>query len=420
MASVLDNLIERGYVQDVSDVEGLRRALERPVTLYCGYDPSAASLHVGNLLSIMMLAHFQRAGHRPIAVVGGGTGMVGDPSGKTAQRPILTLEEIEHNLQGIRRQLERYLDFSQDRALIVNNADWLLPLNYIAFLRDIGRHFSVNQMLAAETYKTRLETGLSFIEFNYMLLQAYDFLHLFRTQRCLLQIGGSDQWANCLAGADLIRRIEGAEAFVLVAPLLTTASGQKMGKTERGAVWLDPALTSPYEYYQYWINIDDRDVERLLALYTFLPMDEVRALGRLEGAASREAKERLAYEATSLTHGEEAADEARAASRALFGGDGDRAEAAPSTHRPAESLRAGVPVVELLVETGLAASRGAARTLILQGGAYLNGERVSAPDMKVSLEDVRGGALLLRAGKKRYHRVLVDQESPGPGERGRQ
>jgi tyrosyl-tRNA synthetase len=409
MANVLDTLIERGYVQDISDADGLRRALERPLTLYCGYDPTAASLHMGHLLSIMMLAHFQRAGHRPIAVVGGGTGMVGDPSGKTSQRPILTLEEIERNLQGMQRQLERYLDFSGDRALIVNNADWLLPLNYIAFLRDVGRYFSVNQMLAAETYRTRLETGLSFIEFNYMLLQAYDFLHLFRAQHCLLQIGGSDQWANCLAGADLIRRTEGTEAFVLVTPLLTTASGQKMGKTERGAVWLDPELTSPYEYYQYWINVDDRDVERLLALYTFLPMEEVRELGRLQGADSRVAKERLAFEATALSHGRAAADEARAAARSLFGGADDGAEAAPTTRRAAESLREGVPVVELLVETGLAASKGAARTLILQGGAYVNGERVGGPDVRVSLDDVRGGALLLRAGKKRYHRVLVDE-----------
>ncbi len=409
MANVLDTLIERGYVQDISDADGLRRALEQPLTLYCGYDPTAASFHVGNLLSIMMLAYFQRAGHRPIAVVGGGTGMVGDPSGKTTQRPMLTLEEIERNLQRLQLQLERYLDLSGDRALIVNNADWLLPLNYVTFLRDVGRHFSVNQMLAAETYKTRLETGLSFIEFNYMLLQAYDFLHLYRTQHCLLQIGGSDQWANCLAGADLIRRTEGAEAFVLTAPLLTTSSGQKMGKTERGAVWLDPELTSPYEYYQYWINVDDRDVERLLALYTFLPLEEVRALGRLEGADSRIAKERLAFEATALTHGQAAAEEARTAARTLFGGEGDGAEAAPTTHRPAESFRTGVPVVELLVETGLAASKGAARSLILQGGAYINGERVMGPELRVSLDDVRSGALLLRAGKKRYHRVLVDE-----------
>lgn len=408
MANVLDVLTERGYVQDVSDTEGLRRALERPATLYCGYDPTAPSLHVGHLLSIMMLAHFQRAGHRPIAVVGGGTGMVGDPSGKTTQRPILTIEEIEANLAGQRRQLERYLDFEDGRALIVNNADWLTQLNYIAFLRDIGRYFSVNQMLAAETYKTRLETGLSFIEFNYMLLQAYDFLHLYRTQQCVLQIGGSDQWANCLAGADLIRRTEAAAAFVLVAPLLTTASGQKMGKTEGGAVWLDPERTSPYEFYQYWINVDDRDVERLLALYTFLPMDEVRELGQLEGAAIREAKERLAYEATALTHGTEAAEQAQEAARALFGGDGESAEAAPSTRRASATLRNGVPIVELLLDTGLVASKSEARKLILQGGAYLNGERVQAPDATVSLLDIRDGALLLRAGKKRYHRILVD------------
>jgi tyrosyl-tRNA synthetase len=408
MPNVLETLVERGFVQDVSDMDRLRSRLEQPLTLYCGFDPTAPSYHVGNLLQIMMLAHFQRAGHRPIAVVGGGTGMVGDPSGKTEARKLLSIEEIEFNLQGQRRQLDRYLDFSDGKALIVNNADWLLPLNYIAFLRDIGRYFSVNQMLTAEAYRTRLETGLSFIEFNYMLLQAYDFLHLYRAQGCVLQIGGSDQWGNCLAGADLIRRAAGGEAFVLVAPLLTTASGQKMGKTERGAVWLDAELTSPYEYYQYWINVDDRDVARLLAIYTFLPIEDVRELAKLEGADLRSAKERLAFEATRLTHGDEAAEQARATSRALFGGEDEPADSAPASHRPAESLRSGVPVVELLVETGLAPSKGAARKLIQQGGAYLNGRRVELPEALVTLDDLDDSGLLLRAGKKRYHRILID------------
>jgi tyrosyl-tRNA synthetase len=299
------------------------------------------------------------------------------------------------------------VDFDGGRALMLNNADWLLPLNYISFLRDIGRYFSVNQMLAAEAYKTRLESGLSFIEFNYMLLQAYDFLHLYRTQHCLLQIGGSDQWANCLAGADLIRRTEATEAFVLVAPLLTTASGQKMGKTERGAVWLDPELTSPYEFYQYWVNVDDRDVGRFLALFTFLPMEEVRALGQLEGAEIRRAKEVLAYETTALTHGPDAAAQARSASRALFSGDAESAEAAPATQRDRASFETGIPVLDLLVETGLAASKGAARKLILQGGAYLNGNRIHSENVLVTLDDLNSGSVLLRAGKKRYHRVLL-------------
>jgi tyrosyl-tRNA synthetase len=407
MTNVLDELSERGFVQDASDLTGLREALETPLTLYCGYDPTASSFHIGNLVSIMMLSHFQRHGHRPIAVVGGGTGMVGDPSGKTSQRPIMTPDEIKQNLIGLRAQLGRYLDFGSDRALIVNNADWLLPLNLIGFLRDIGRHFSVNQMLAAEAYRTRLETGLSFIEFNYMLLQAYDYLHLFERQHCLLQIGGSDQWANCLAGADLIRRVHGVEAFVLTAPLLTTASGQKMGKTETGAIWLDPERTSPYEFYQYWINVDDRDVERFLALFTFLPMTEVRELAALTGAELRTAKERLAFETTALTHGHGAAGEARAASRTLFAGEGHAAEAAPTSTRPLSSLAGGIPLVDLLLETGLTASKGAARKLILQGGAYLNGSRVDSAEQRVGLGDVQDGAITLRAGKKHYHRLLV-------------
>jgi tyrosyl-tRNA synthetase len=406
--NVLDTLTERGYIYQISDEDALRRALERPISLYCGYDPTAPSYHIGNLLSIMMLAHFQRAGHRPIAVVGGGTGMVGDPSGKTAQRPILTREEIDQNLTGQRSQLQRYLSFDEGRALMLNNADWLLELNYIGFLREIGRHFSVNQMLAAEAYKTRLETGLSFLEFNYMLLQAYDFLHLFRTHGCVLQIGGSDQWANCLAGTDLIRRTEGGDAFVLVAPLLTTATGQKMGKTESGSVWLDSDLTSPYDFYQYWMNVDDRDVERLLALYTFLPMDEVRRLGALEGADIRQAKEILAFEATSLTHGAAAASDARAAAHALFGGSEEAADGAPTSHKSLGDLTTGLPLVALLVETGLAPSRTAARKLIEQGGVYINGSQSLSPEIRITPTDLQNGAVLLRAGKKRYHRIVVN------------
>jgi len=448
MANVLDELVERGFVQDTSNAAGLREALERPLTLYCGYDPTASSFHIGNLVSIMMLAHFQRHRHRPIAVVGGGTGMVGDPSGKTSQRPILSTDEIEQNLLGLRSQLARYLDFSAERALMVNNADWLLPLNLIGFLRDIGRHFSVNQMLAAEAYRTRLETGLSFIEFNYMLLQAYDFLHLFQSEHCLLQIGGSDQWANCLAGADLIRRVHGTEAFVLTAPLLTTATGQKMGKTETGAIWLDVERTSAHDFYQYWINVDDRDVERFLALFTFLPMAEVRELGALPGAEIRRAKEVLALETTAITHGREAAEGARAASWALFGrpawafDSAHLSEAAavspesaptvieaqarpltirtpfsvegrvvassePTTRIPLERIEPGIPLVDLLLQTGLAPSKSAARKLILQGGAYVNGERVHSADRTATVADVKDGAILLRAGKKHYHRLLV-------------
>ncbi|MBX5492298.1 MAG: tyrosine--tRNA ligase [Chloroflexi bacterium] len=406
--NAFDVLRERGFVKDCSDERGLRAALERPITVYCGYDPTAPSLHVGHLIPTMALAHLQRLGHRPIALVGGGTALVGDPSGKTAARAVLTPEEIAANIEPIRAQLSRYFDFREGRALLLNNADWLLPLRYIEFLRDIGRHFNVNEMLHAETYRTRLasEAGLNFVEFNYMLVQAYDFLHLYREYDCILQVGGSDQWGNIVAGVSLIRKAEGGQAFALTFPLIQTASGAKMGKTERGAVWLDPRRTSPYEYYQFWINTEDPDVERFLAMFTFLPMEEVRALGRLQGAALREAKERLAYEATAITHGEAAAQEAREASRALFWGNGQAAAAhIPTTRIPATELAAGMPVVELFVRSGLCASKSEARRLIQQGGAYLNNQRVGL-DRIITPRDLAEGALLLRKGHKEYHRVV--------------
>jgi len=406
MPNALDTLRERGYVDNVSDEAGLRAALERPISFYIGFDPTAESLHVGNLLGIMTMAQLQRHGHRPIVVIGGGTGMVGDPTGKTAARQILTLEQIERNMAGVRPQFARYLDFDPampNAAIMVNNADWLRPLHYLDFLRDIGRHFSVNQMLAAETYRTRLESGLSFLEFNYMILQAYDFLHLFRTEGCVLQMGGSDQWANCLAGVDLIRKVEGGRAYVLVTPLLTTASGGKMGKTEQGSVWLDPRRTSPYDYYQFWVNTEDPDVERFLALYTFLPMAEVRALGRLEGAELRRAKQVLAFEATKLTHGAAAAREARAASEAAFGGGGDDLTAIPAVEVPAAALAAGVPVVDLLGMSGLSRSRSEARRLIEQGGASVNGVRVASIDERVTHSG--DSPLLLRSGRKHVRRI---------------
>ena len=409
MVNVLDVLVERGFVKDVSDEQGLRAALERPITFYIGFDPTASSLHMGHLLQIMTMAWMQRFGHRPIAVVGGGTGMVGDPTGKTVSRPILTVEQIEENMRGQKVQLQRYLDFSEGRALMVNNAEWLTKLNYIEFLRDVGVYFSVNQMLSMETYRTKLESdaGLSFLEFNYALLQAYDFLTLYRQYDCILQMGGSDQWANSLAGADLIRRVEGGQAYVLVTPLLTTASGAKMGKTEAGAVWLDPELTSPYQFYQFWINSEDPDVERWLALYTFLPMEEVRELGKLQGADIRKAKEVLAFEATRITHGEEAAREARAASRALFGGGEGSMEGVPTTEICASDLAEGIPASQLFAMVGLAASRGEARRLIQQGGAYVNGDRVEAVDQPITPHDLVEGSLFLRAGKKKYHRIIV-------------
>ncbi|HKG24179.1 MAG TPA: tyrosine--tRNA ligase [Thermomicrobiales bacterium] len=413
----IDYLRSRGYVYDVTEEVELRAAFDRGViSAYVGFDPTAPSLHVGHLLGIMMLASLQRFGHRPIALGGGGTALVGDPSGKTSTRALLTEEEIRSNLRSILPQFDRYLDFAGGRfgenpaALLMNNADWLLQLRYIEFLRDIGRHFSVNEMLAAETYKLRLEgSGLNFVEFNYRIVQAYDFLHLYRTTGCTLQMGGSDQWGNIVAGIDLIRRAEGARAFGLVCPLLTTASGQKMGKTEGNSVWLDPRLTTPYDYYQYWINVDDTDVEKLLKLYTFLPDDQIAELTRGEGAALREAKRVLAFESTKLTHGEEAAVTAEETTKALFGRDGgasaDSLEAAvPTVEVAAAELDDRFTIAEAFVRAGLCTSRGEARRLATQGGLTIDDERIEDVDRPFR---TNGGAAMLRVGKKRYMRLVV-------------
>jgi len=409
MKNVFHIFEERGFVEQVTDRELVIELLENPTTCYIGFDPTAKSLHVGNLLPIMSLVHMQRAGHRPIGVVGGGTGLVGDPSGKTEMRNILTLEEINKNAEALKTQLSRFIDFSDGKAIMVNNADWLTDLNYIEFLRDIGRHFRVNRMLAAESYRARLETGLSFIEFNYMLLQAYDFWHLFKHYGCRLQMGGNDQWGNILAGADLTRRLEGEVIHGLTFPLLITSTGIKMGKTHKGAVWLDASLTSPYDYYQYWINQDDGDVERFLGLFTFLPMEDVRRLGRLKGADIRAAKEVLAYEATKLCHGRKEAAHARDASQQLFGPDrATSSGAAPTYPMGQEELDQGIPAYILFEKTGLCKTRSEARRLISQGGGYLNGQRVQTFDQAISISDLQQDVLLLRAGKKRYVRIIPE------------
>jgi len=408
--NVYDILEERGFIEQVTDDNKVRNLLEKPTTCYIGFDPTARSLHLGSLVPIMSLAHMQRAGHRPIAVVGGGTTLVGDPSGKTEMRRIMTREEIEENAQGIKKQLSRFLDFERGKALMVNNADWLTKLNYIDFLRDIGRHFSVNRMLAAESYRLRLKTGLSFIEFNYMLLQAYDFWYLFRHYECRLQMGGNDQWGNILAGVDLTRRLEGEEIHGITFPLITTSAGVKMGKTHEGAVWLDPELTSPYEYYQYWINQDDRDVERFLRLFTFVPIDEIKRLTAKGGEELRRAKEVLAYEATVLCHGREEADRARAAARKLFGGeDSGTSDSIPSCTIPTDELERGIPAYILFERVGICKSRGEARRLISQGGGYINHKRVGSFDQVVGSGDLVNDSILLRGGKKRYLKVTVSQ-----------
>jgi tyrosyl-tRNA synthetase len=408
MTNVFDELQVRGFVQQATHPEVLKGRLHTErLTFYVGFDPTANSLHIGHLLPIMAMVHMQRAGHRPIAILGGGTAMVGDPSGRTEMRQMLAQQTIADNAQRLQAQLQRYLTRTGDNgALVLNNAEWLAELRYIDFLRDIGRHFSVNRMLTFETYKQRLETGLSFLEFNYQLLQAYDFLVLHERYGCVLQLGGDDQWGNMVAGADLIRRVHQQEAYAMTFPLLTTASGQKMGKTAAGAVWLDAEQLSPYEFYQFWINVDDRDVGRLLRLYTLLPLAEIARLQALQGAEVRQAKEVLAFEVTALTHGSEAAQTAQQTSRAMFQGTG-AATGVPETTLPRQRLETGVSVVDLFVESGLAASKGAARRLIQQGGASLNGIRVGNAEVVVSSADVQDGALLLRAGKKRYHRVIV-------------
>lgn len=406
MTNAFDVLKERGFVSQVTDEEAVRRAFdEGPVTCYIGFDPTADTLHAGNLVSIMILAHLQRCGHLPIALLGVGTASIGDPSGKTELRQMLTRTELEANADGIKATLSRYLDFNDGKALLVNNADWLMSLQYIDFLREVGRHFSVNRMLAAEAYKIRMETGLTFLEFNYQILQSYDFLMLSREYNCMMQMGGDDQWGNILAGVELIRRMDGKSAEAVTTPLVTTASGEKMGKTASGALWLDASKVSPYDYYQYWVNTDDRDIEKWLATFTFLPMEEVRRLGALEGADLREAKSVLAFEATKITHGEEEAHKAREAARSVFGG-GDSIDL-PTSEIPLAQLSGGMGVIDLFVEAGLGKSKGEIRRLIQQGGAYVNGDRIDDIHTSISPAHIDEGSLLLRAGKKRYHRVIV-------------
>jgi tyrosyl-tRNA synthetase len=406
--NVFDILQERGFIAQVTDEQAVRKQLaEEQITFYIGFDGTADSLHAGSLVTIMAMMHLQRAGHRPIGLVGGGTTMVGDPSGRTEMRQMLSEEAIRANGQKLHAQLNHYLHFDQGQAIAENNADWLLDLNYITFLREIGRHFSVNRMLAAEAYKQRLEKGLSFIEFNYQLLQAYDYLILYRRHGCTMQMGGDDQWGNLLAGVDLIRRIEGAVVHAMTYPLLTTASGAKMGKTAAGAVWLDPEKFNPYDYYQYWINCDDRDVEKLLKIFTFLPMDEIKRLAALEGAELREAKRTLAYEATVITHGEAEAQAAEQAAQAAFAQGGDL-EAMPTTMVSLARLEAGLGVLEIFAETGLTQSRGEARRMLQQGGVYVNDQRVEQVEAALTPADLTAEGILLRAGKKKYHRLVVE------------
>ncbi len=405
--NVFDVLQERGFIEQVTHEEELRELFDKEsVTFYIGFDPTADSLHVGHFVQMIVMAHMQRAGHRPIALLGGGTTMVGDPSGRSDMRQMLTQEEINANAEKFKVQFQKLIEFSDGKAIMDNNANWLLNLNYVDFLREIGVHFSVNRMLTAECYKSRLEKGLTFIEFNYMLMQSYDFLELYRRYNCKLQMGGDDQWSNIISGVDLIRRVEGASAYGMTFSLLTTSEGKKMGKTQSGAVWLDPEKTSPFDFYQYWRNIDDADVEKCLALLTFLPMEEVRRLGSLPGNKINEAKTVLAYEITKLVHGEEEAIKAKKAAEALFGA-GDDMDLVPTTELDKMLFEDGMNIIDLLMATELVPSKGEGRRLINQGGLLLNEEKVESIDLVVNLDAFKDGSLILKKGKKTYHRVLL-------------
>jgi tyrosyl-tRNA synthetase len=419
MNQALENLKTRGFFQQCTNQEGLSALFDQgPVTFYVGCDPTGESLHIGHMVPFFAFRHLRAAGHRGIALLGGGTARIGDPSGKTEMRRMLSYDQLDANTRIITAQLDRFLGFDGEGARPANNKDWLAGLNYIDFLREIGSHFSVNRMLSFEAYKIRLETGLSFIEFNYQLLQSYDFLELYRRYGCRLQIGGDDQWGNIVAGGELIRRIEGAEVFGMTFPLVTTADGKKMGKTEKGAIFLDPAMTSPYEFFQYWRNVQDADIRRFLLMFTFLPAEECEAL-TAAGKNPNEAKERLAWEVTALIHGRQEADRALSGARAAFGGGGDR-EGMPRSELPRARFEEGYPVADLFTDAGLAPTKSEARRLVRQGGAFVSepggaGETAGASFRAVadagalitaaSLDD--GGELILRAGKKRYCRVIA-------------
>jgi tyrosyl-tRNA synthetase len=403
MANVYDVLSKRGFIRQVTH-EGLKELLGKErVTFYIGFDPTADSLHVGSYIPLMAMAHMQRAGHRPIALVGGGTTMVGDPSGKSDLRKMLSKEDIMSNAAALKKQIGRFLDFGEDKAVMINNADWLLKLNYVDFLRDVGVHFSVNKMLTAECYKTRMEKGLTFLEFNYMLMQSYDFLVLNREYGCKLQLGGDDQWSNILSGADLIRRKERKEAYGITFPLLLTSDGRKMGKTEKGTVWLDPEKTSPYDFYQYWRNVADSDVEKCLSLLTFIPMDEIKTLCAHNDERINDAKIALAYAVTSQVHGKTEADKAKAAAETLFSG-GAEGGSIPET---AVHDIGGMLVIDVLLACGLVPSKSEARRLIIQGGVSVNGEKVTDEFMPVSGSMFDGGEMMIKKGKKVFHKVVL-------------
>ena len=402
MSNVYDVLKERGLIAQVTHEEEIRNLLaNEKVTFYIGFDPTADSLHVGHFLQMVVMRHMQMHGHRPIALVGGGTGHIGDPSGRTDMRQMMTEEVINHNCECFKEQLSRIIDFSDDKALMVNNADWLLKLNYVDFLRDIGSCFSVNKMLTAECFKQRLEKGLSFLEFNYMLMQSYDFLMLSREYGCKIELGGDDQWSNILGGIDLCRRKDQKQVYGMTFTLLTNSEGKKMGKTQSGALWLDPQKTSPYDFYQYWVNVDDADVIKCLKLLTFLPLEEIEVMAQYKDAEINKAKKVLAYEVTKLVHGEEEAKKVQAAADAVFG-SGNSSENMPTTE-----IAVDTQILDAMVEAGLISSKGEGRRLIQQGGVSVNGNKISDVNYVLTSDVFESGEAVIKKGKKVFHRLLV-------------
>ena len=405
MENVYDVLKDRGYLKQFTDEEAIKKLLgEEKITFYIGFDPTADSLHVGHFIAMMFMAHMQRFGHRPIALVGGGTAMVGDPSGRTDMRTMMTKETIAHNVACIKKQMEKFIDFSDGKAILENNADWLLGLNYIDFLRDIGAEFSVNKMLAAECFKSRMEKGLSFLEFNYMLMQGYDFYVLNQKHNCKMELGGNDQWSNIIAGINLVRKKKQETVYGMTCTLLTNSEGKKMGKTAKGALWLDPEKTTPHEFYQYWRNVADEDVEKCLALLTFIPMDEVRRLGALKDAEINKAKVVLAYEITKMIHGQEEADKAKAAAEGAFGGSGDMSNL-PTTE--IEKANLGVSLIDYLTENGILKTKSEGRRLIQQNGMSLNGDKVTDIGFALTEEAFKDSEAIVKMGKKKFHRIVL-------------
>ena len=407
MRNVYDVLKERGLIAQVTHEEEVRELLgKEKVTFYIGFDPTADSLHVGHFLQMVVMKHMQMHGHRPIALVGGGTGHIGDPSGRTDMRQMMTADIINHNCECFKKQLSSVIDFSEGKALMVNNADWLLKLNYVEFLRDIGACFSVNKMLTAECFKQRLEKGLSFLEFNYMLMQSYDFLMLSREYDCKLELGGDDQWSNILGGIELCRRKDQKQVYGMTFTLLTNSEGKKMGKTQSGALWLDPEKTSPYDFYQYWVNVDDADVIKCLKLLTFLPLEEIEKMAEYKDAEINKAKRVLAYEVTKLVHGEEEANKVKAAAEAVFGGGMNSADM-PTTEIEKAELTDGMSILDILVKASLASSKGEARRLVQQGGVSLNGEKVTDIAFMLTDANFENNEATIKKGKKVFHRIVL-------------